>query len=253
METGAGAPLCSVIIPAYGCERYIGRCIASALAQTAEDLEVIVIDDASQDGTAEIVERFVREDRRVRCITLARNGGVANARNCGISAARGEWVAFLDSDDAWAPDKLERQFALQSRTQAELIYSAARCFDEAGNDLAREFRVPAAVSYEQLLRRNDLVCSSVLVRRAWMLQNPFESGEVHEDYICWVRLLEGGCRAAGVQEPLVWYRLREGSKSHDKRRSARMLLRSYRVLGLSIGKQIPCFAAYVLHGLRRYA
>lgn len=224
------------------------------LAQTWEELELLVIDDGSRDGTLEIVRRLAGEDGRIRLLENEENAGASESRNRGVREARGEWIAFLDSDDLWREDKLERQIELMERhSDADLVYTGAACLDEDGRDLHREFQVPAQVDYASILRKNDLICSSVLLRRELALSFPFPTERtLHEDYICWVNILKAGSCAAGIQRPLVLYRIRRGSKSHNKIRSAGMVLRSYRYLKLPVSMRIVCFFHYALHGLGRH-
>lgn len=245
-------PLVSVIIPAYRCEATVEQTVRSALNQTVRDLEVIAVDDASDDGTAEILERLQTEDARVRVITLPKNGGVANARNRGAIEARADWLAFLDSDDLWEADKLERQLAAAARTRAALVYTAAECIDETGAPTGKRFRVPESVTAESLLRGNDLITSTVLIGRDLFLRHPMERSDLHEDLICWYGVLNEGIKAAGIDEPLVRYRVFRGSKSGNKRRSAAMTWNTYRYLKIGFFKRIACFCAYALHGIKRY-
>lgn len=244
--------LCSVVIPAYNCERYLETAVRSACSQTVREIEILIVDDCSQDGTAAIADRLSREDARIRCVALPRNTGVSAARNLGVQQAEGAWIAFLDSDDAWTADKLERQFSLQRETGAELLYTGARCLLDDGTPTDRLFHVPVRVSYDALLRGNDIVCSSVLVKGDWLLRFPMERSDLHEDYICWLRLLQNGCRAAGLDEPLVLYRLAAGSKSRNKWNAAGMTWRVYRHLGIPLCKRVRLFAAYAWHGVKRY-
>ena len=92
---------CSVVIPAYNCERYLETALRSACGQTMRDIEILVVDDCSQDDTAGIAARLMLEDARIRYAVLPNNAGVSAARNFGVQQARGAWIAFLDSDDAW--------------------------------------------------------------------------------------------------------------------------------------------------------
>lgn len=223
------------------------------LNQTLREFELLIIDDGSQDATIEIAERLAKEDGRIVLLRNIQNAGVSISRNLGVAHARGEWIAFWDSDDLWRKDKLEEQFSLGTLTGADLIYSAAQCISEEGRVLDREFTVPACVDYKSILRKNDLICSSVLLRRELALRFPFPSGRtLHEDYICWTAVLKNGCRTAGVQKPLVLYRIWKGSKSYNKIRSAGMMLKSYQFLRLPISMRAVCFFHYTLHGLSRH-
>lgn len=245
-------PQCSVVIPAYQCAAYIAGCLHSVQRQTIENIEILVVDDCATDETPAIVQALAREDSRIRYFRQAENQGVAAARNRGVQEARSQWIALLDGDDLWMPEKLAKQMALQQETDASLLYTGAQCIDDAGAPLGRHFSVPPRVTYRDMLRGNDVVCSSVLVRRELLLQHPMERNDLHEDYICWLRILSAGCIAAGVQEPLVQYRLTTGSKSRNKRSAARMTWQSYRHVGVSPVKRPWLFACYLMHGLRRY-
>lgn len=248
----SGAPVCSVVIPAYNCEGYIGDCLRSVLEQTVRDIEVIVVDDRSTDATAERVLALGEADGRVRCIRHEANLGVAEARNSGVREARSEWIAFLDGDDMWLPRKLEKQLAFRDKTGAGLVYTAAACMAGDGSPLERSFPAPPSVTYEELLKGNDIVCSSVLVRRSALLRRPMERSDLHEDYICWLRLLKDGVLAAGLDEPLVRYRFTENSKSRGKLASARTTWKTYTYLGIPAARRLALFAAYALHGVKRY-
>jgi succinoglycan biosynthesis protein ExoO len=114
-------PLISVIVPCYNAERFVGRAISSALGQTGVNVEVIVIDDASTDGTASLVESLAANDPRVRLIQCDVNGGPGRARNRGLAAAKGEWVAILDADDWYAPQRLQTLTALAEEDGASLV------------------------------------------------------------------------------------------------------------------------------------
>lgn len=244
--------LCSAVIPAYNCESLIDVCLASVQAQTVADIEIIVVDDCSLDSTAQAVAQRAAIDGRIRYFRQAENTGVAAVRNRGVQEARSEWIAFLDSDDLWFPQKLEKQLALAQACKGDLIYTGAQCMDTHGNMLGRFVSVPPCVDYEMLLRGNDIICSSVLVRRELLLQCPMEHSHLHEDYIAWLKILREAGKAFGVTEPLVGYRFTEGSKSRNKLKSARMTWESYKYAGVPFVKRSFCFVAYALHGIKRY-
>ena len=245
-------PRVSVIIPAYRCEATVEQSVRSALDQTVREIEVVVVDDASGDGTAAILKRLSEENARVRVVTLSENGGVANARNRGAFEANASWLAFLDSDDLWEADKLERQLKTAEQTGAALCFTAAACIDEAGKPTGRTFHVPASVTAKALLKGNDLITSTVLIDRDLFLRHPMERSDLHEDLICWHGVLREGAKAVGIDAPLVRYRVSRGSKSGNKRRSASMTWNTYRHLGVGFFERIGYFCAYALHGIRRY-
>lgn len=245
-------PRVSVVVPAYRCAATVAEAVRSALNGTLREIEVIAVDDGSGDETPAVLERLRSEDARVRVIALPKNNGVANARNTGVAAANAEWIAFLDSDDLWEADKLIRQLETADRTGASLVYTAAACIDEAGNPTGKVFRVPETVTANALLFGNDLITSTVLVRKELAARHPMERSDLHEDLICWYGILKDGATAAGIDEPLVRYRVSKGSKSGDKSKSARMTWNTYKHLGVGFCKRIVCFIGYCLHGVKRY-
>ena len=243
-------PSVSVIIPAYLCSDTLESCVRSALSGTVSDVEVIVVNDSPEDASKAILKRIAKEDARLRVINVDENIGVAEARNRGVKAAKAEWIAFLDSDDLWEPDKLSRELAVAKRTGAALVYTAAACIDETGTPTGKVFSAPETITAEQLLRGNEIVTSSVLVKREVYRKHPMERSDLHEDLICWYGILKSGEKAVGINEALIRYRISGGSKSGNKFRSARMTWRSYRHLGFF--RRVACFAGYCLHGVRRY-
>lgn len=246
------SPRVSVIMPAYRCEKTIENSIRSALSQTVPDIEVIVANDASDDGLTDILDRLQKKDARLRVIQIRTNIGVAEARNRGIAAAKAEWIAFLDSDDLWEPDKLKKQLSAAERTGGQLIYTAAACIDETGKPTGKVFSVPETITAAKILRSTDIVTSTVLVKREVYLRNPMERSDLHEDLISWHGMLKNGAKAVGINEPLVRYRISGGSKSGNKLRSACMTWRTYRYIGIPFFPRIVCFLGYCIHGVKRY-
>lgn len=225
----------SVVMPAYQAERYIEAAICSVLRQTWRDFQLLVIDDCSRDATVEIVQRLMAEDSRIVLLQNGRNRGVSYSRNVGVQAAEGEWIAFLDSDDLWREDKLEKQLALlDAYPEAMLSYTASAFIDAEGHYYSYIMAAQERISYRTLLRKNLLSCSSVMVKRTLMLRYPMEGDGMHEDYAVWLLMLREIRYAYGLNEPLLIYRIHSNSKSGNRVRSAQMLFRSYRYVGYSI-------------------
>ena len=241
--------LISVIIPAHNAERYIARSIQSVIMQSYANWELIVIDDASTDHTIMEIDRFCQKDSRVRCITLQTNGGVAAARNAGIACAKGKYIAFLDSDDLWHPEKLRVQ--AEKIHDADLVYTAYSVIDDR-DDLLYNYSVPDQLSLEVLLKENFIGCSTVLVRKNAVSAYPFRSDVAHEDYLLWLQLLQAGHSAIGCCEVLTSWRFIRGSRSYGKLRSAYGRYRIYRILGLPFVKRICCFTGYCIRGFVKY-
>ena len=242
----------SIVMPAYNAARFIGDAIRSVQAQTVEDWELLVIDDGSRDGTVRLAERLASADSRIRLLKNERNRGVSETRNRGVRKARGEWVAFLDSDDLWREDKLERQLALiEAHPGAALTYTASAFMDEDGKPYDYVLPAREEISYKELLRHNLLSCSSVMARRDVLLRHPFPGDAMHEDYAVWLEILKEVPCACGVNEPLLIYRMYPGSKSGNRLNSARMLYRTYRHAGCGPLRSGAMLLPYTLYSVRK--
>lgn len=240
----------SVIIPAYNSAATIEDAVRSALSQSA-DVEVIVVDDCSADNTQEVLDRY-RNVPGVRLVRNERNMGAAASRNRGVELASGRYVAFLDADDIWLDGKLEKQLALMKKTGAVLCSTARELMNERGERTGRVIGVPERITYRSLLRGNVINCSSVVMRRETALEFPMGDDDIHEDYVCWLRVLRRYDSAVAVNEPLILYRSSAKGKSGSKLRSAGMTYRVYRRVGLGVAESCLCFVCYAVNGVIKY-
>ncbi len=210
-------PNVSIIMPNFNGERFIKAAIQSVISQTYTDWDLIVSDDYSTDASAEIVERLMESDSRIKLIKGEEAGtGPAKTRNRAISIASGRFIAFLDSDDLWDPTKLEKQLALHKEKQCKLSFTGLLKMDGEGK-IAGDMMLPKTeVSYGQLLRRNFLPCSSVVVDRE--LVDDVEMPDVfrRQDFALWLKILRNGGKAFAVEEPLLIYRVYPESFSASK-------------------------------------
>ena len=204
-------PLVSVVMPVYNGERYLMEAVDSVLAQSYVALELIIVDDGSTDSTATILVQL--KDKRVRVITTE-NKGVSVARNTAIEHATGEWLAFLDSDDVWKLDKLERQslhFA-----QYDLICGNATVLNERPTaELLLPVEQLAAMNTRgiyQLVEGSHPPMSSVCLRRSTLGDQRFTPGQrFGEDFDLWLRLVGAGARLVADPEPVYQYRVHGAS------------------------------------------
>ena len=231
--------LISIIMAAYNAEKTIEQAINSVLSQTYPDFELLVVNDCSTDKTAMLAEAIVKKDDRVRLISNEKNSGVSYTRKHGLEEASGEWVAILDSDDAWAPEKLEKQINLQKKTNADLLFTGSAFMDADGKPIDWYLAAPAEVTYRQLLKQNVLSNSSALVRKELYAKYYAVGDGMHEDFAMWLNILKDGRKAYGVDEPLLIYRIAKSSKSGNKFKAAKMNWNTYRYIGLN-----PIEAAY---------
>jgi glycosyltransferase involved in cell wall biosynthesis len=188
----------SVVIPAYNAERFLPRCLKSVFTQTLKPEEVIVVDDGSTDQTAAIAASLGAT------VFSQTNSGVSVARNLGIRNASGDWIALLDADDLWAPEKLERQAAC-IRSETVLVYTGARIFDDQGIH-SEQLAVVPAVARKMLRHYNPILTSSALLKReAFVKIGGFRNGlDTCEDWELWFRMQSQG-QFEAVSDPLTYY------------------------------------------------
>ncbi len=199
-------PQVSVIIPTHNAAAFVGQAISSALASQGVELEVIVIDDESTDGTWKVLEGFGSAIRKLR----QSKGGPYKARNLGAKLARGEWLAFLDADDDWAEDKLSKQLAL-AEDHIGLIYTDRMNFGDLSRVSERQSdRVTLweGDTFEPLLLGNFITLSSVLIRKCWYekLGGFSEQHQGVQDWDLWLRYAAQGGIVRLCREPLTRYR-----------------------------------------------
>ena len=244
--------LVSIIMAAYNAEKTIALAVRSVLDQTYRNWELLVINDCSEDATIDALTKAAASDPRIRIIENDRNRGVSYTRKRGAFLASGNWTAILDSDDAWEPDKLEKQILLQKRTGACLLFTGSSFMDQHGKRLSWTLRAPLRISYRKLLRQNLVSNSSVLVRTALYRKYYSEGDNMHEDFATWLRITRTGRDAFGVDEPLLIYRLSPASKSGNKLKAFVMNWNTYRYIGLSPVTAAYYMAWYTINGLRKY-
>ena len=244
--------LVSVIMAAYNAEKTIEQSINSVLNQTYPAVELLVVDDYSQDRTVKLVENIMARDNRVRLIYNKENSGVSYTRKHGLEEAKGAWIAILDSDDIWAPEKLEKQIILQKKMNADLLFTGSAFMDSDGQPIDWYLHAPSEVTYRHLLKQNVLSNSSSLVRKE-LYEKYYAVGDgMHEDFAVWLGILKEGKKAYGVDEPLLTYRIAKSSKSGNKIKAAKMNWNTYRYIGLNPLSAFYYEFLYVVKGLMKY-
>ena len=244
----------AIIMPAYNCEKYMRSAVESVKAQTYTDWTLFIIDDCSTDRTRILAEELAETDERIVVKHNKKNTGVAKTRNRGVREADSEWIAFLDSDDLWRPDKLEKQIKLSEKiSTANLIFTGSGFIKENGEKINYILHVPEKINRKELLKQNLISCSSVLINRDLMLKYPMPEKEmIHEDFASWLRILDEEEYAYGIDEPLLIYRRSESSKSGNKAKAAKMNWNTYRNVGISPVKAAYYMCWYLIKGLMKY-
>ncbi|SAI67109.1 glycosyl transferase family protein [Bordetella ansorpii] len=245
-------PAVSVVMPAYNARLSIGKAIESVRAQTLTDWELIVVDDASTDGTAELVREFAAGDERICHVVNAKNEGVALARNRALELARGRYVAFLDSDDLWMPGKLQAQVAFLDSSGGWVSYGSYRRVDEQGREIgfvqARDH-----VDYPAMLQSNFIGNLTGIYRREALPSLRFKVLG-HEDYVFWLEAVRqaGTAVATPFDGPLAVYRVAAGSVSANKLRAIKWQWSVYRrQLGLPWPRSVWLFVHYIFFALAK--
>lgn len=244
--------LVSVITPTYNSEAFISATIESVLHQTYENWEMIIVDDASADSTREIISVYAEQDSRIKPIFLKENGGAAVARNKALHASKGTFMAFLDGDDQWLPEKLERQIRFMKEKDYAFTFTNYEIMDEKGTPLGKYVEAPAQMTYQDLLKNTIIGCLTVIVNRE--KTGPFQMPNIRtrQDLALWLQLLRKGFTAYGLQESLSRYRVVPNSISSNKIKAAKKNWFVYRhIEKLSLIKSAWYFSHYALNAIKK--
>ena len=212
--------LVSVVMPAYNASAYIEEAIRSVMNQTHTKWQLLVIDDGSCDDTCAVVMRLAEEDPRIALFRNEKNMGVAKTRNRGMDMCTGDYVALLDCDDWWHPQKLEKQLALAEETGADILYCSYGIMDECGDKMCDDFFVPAETNYKNSMIQSVISCSTALLSKAIVEKYRFRADFYHEDMVLWLELLRDGYKACGAVDVLAKYRVSRGSRASNKIKNA---------------------------------
>ena len=210
--------LVSIIMPAYNCADYIVESIRSVQSQTYRNWELIIADDKSTDGTVDIVRVMAEDDNRIRLLETDRNLGPAVARNRAMDVANGNYIAFLDSDDVWYPDKLQKQLAFMEANGYSFTYTAYKKINERSEYMGIVISAPGSVNYSSMLYRGDPIGNSTVIYDADKL-GKFLVPDIkrRNDFALWLKIMHDCDRAYGLDEVLASYRIRSGSVSSARR------------------------------------
>lgn len=248
---GLEDPLVSIIMPCYNAERFISDSIESVIRQTFQDWELIITDDCSRDSTYKIIESFAKKDPRIHLFRLESNSGAAVARNHSIRHAKGRFIAFLDSDDMWLPDKLDKQLEFMRCQNIGFSFTAYYVLDsQLQND--RVIHVPSEITYREYLFNTIIGCLTVMVDREIVGDFKMPLLRKNQDMATWLSIFKRGYKGYGLDIPLAQYRIVEGSISHDKIKAAKSVWRVYRdVEQLSHIQSLYYLCGYAWNAVRK--
>ena len=205
----------SVITPIYNAEYFLEETLNSIRDQSYQDWESILINDNSTDKSLEIANKFAQLDSRFKIINKSESGGAAKARNSGIESAQGRFIAFLDSDDIWLPNKLEKQISFMKLNNIDFSFTGYNFISESGV-LGDFVGVPNEVSYNELLRGNIIACLTAVYDTQKLGKIYMPDVLKRQDFGLWLKITKMGVNAVGINESLAKYRLRTGSLSSSK-------------------------------------
>ena len=240
--------LVSIIMPNYNGERFLPETLESVLNQTYANWELLIVDDCSTDGSREIIASYADKDARVRPVFLEENSGAAQARNIALLAAKGRWIAFLDSDDLWLPGKLERQIAFMTANGYKFSCTKYSQIDENSQPLYKVVSSPKVISKHKIFRYNYIGCLTAMYDAGaiGVLQINPEVGNGRNDYALWLKAAKIE-KCYFCDELLAQYRVRTSSLSHG--RGVRIVRTHYDLMRLSEGKSRFVSAYYTLKHL----
>ena len=244
----------SIVVPVYNAANYIEKTIEMVCRQTYKDWELILVDDASRDESAQVIENYIKnQGKRIRLIRKKVNQGAAEARNTGIDASSGRFIAFLDADDVWDPEKLEKQVAYMERTGAAFCFHAYEFGDENANPTGKIVHVPEKLKYKQALSRTIIFTTTVMFDTEKIDMEIIHMPNVpSEDTATWWRILKSGYEAYGLDENLAIYRRPARSLSSNKLEAIRRIWFLYRnIAGLSVAKSLFYFGGWAVRATLR--
>ena len=245
-------PLVSIIVPCYNAEAFLGATLEAVIAQTFTDWECVVVDDASRDGSAPVLAQYAERDPRIRPVFQPVNGGAAAARNAGLGVIRGRYLAFLDADDYWLPEKLAKQVAYMREKGAPIVHTSYRFIDKKGAFLPGGVRASDRVDLRTYMRNTEIGMSTSLLDRGQVGEFSFRDIRLCQDTHLWLVLLRRGLVSLGMAETLVHYRVREGQISGSKVAMAKQVYALYREIGeVGVATQLFSFASYAFNGFRK--
>jgi len=208
--------LISIITPNYNCVHFISETMESVLAQTYTNWEMLIVDDCSTDGSYELALEYAAKDTRIKVIRNEKNSGAAISRNRALDIAQGEYIAFLDSDDLWESDKLEKQITFMKDNNCDFCFSRYDLIDEENTPLGKIVRIVKNLSYKKLLHHDFIGCLTAIYRRDIAKKIRSFPIKNNNDYGLFLQVVHNSKNSMGINEVLAHYRIRKSGISRKK-------------------------------------
>lgn len=245
--------LVSIIIPVYNSAKYIKETIESIEKQSYKNYEAIFVDDKSLDGSLEIIKEYGKNNNRIKIVELNKHRGVSKARNIGIRLSKGRYLTFLDSDDVWLENKLERQINFIKNNNYEFVYCSFKYMNDNGTKISKTIKTKKETNYNQTLKDCRISTITTMIDLEKIPKRYcYMPDVINEDIITWWKILKKGYKAYGQNEVLAYYRQTKNSRSSKKYMTALYRWRAYRKIEkLSLLKTIYYFICYATNATIR--
>ncbi len=246
--------LVSIITPVYNSAKYLKETMDSVKAQSYEHWEMLLVDDCSEDGSADIIKAYANQDDRIKYISLEINSGAAAARNRGLAESRGRYIAYLDADDIWLKDKLKKQIAFMKKNNAYFTCCDYDKIEDDGTLLKKVVHMPETITYNQLLRNTIIQTVGVIVDTKHVDVRLLNMPNVRrgQDSATWLKMLRNGVEFHGQNEVLALYRRVPQSLSSNKLNAIKRTWYLYRgVEKLGLAKSVFCIAGWAYNASKK--
>jgi teichuronic acid biosynthesis glycosyltransferase TuaG len=244
--------LVSIITPSYNSSKFIKECINSVISQKFQNWEMIIVDDCSNDNSKDIISVLSEKDERIKSILLEENIGAAEARNIAIRQAKGKYIAFLDSDDLWNEDKLEKQIAFMNKKDIAFSFTRYQPISEDRQIKYSVITAPQKMSYHSYLRNTIIGCLTVIIDKEKTGDFQMPNIRSSHDMALWLLIMKRGFSAYGLDENLAYYRIVSTSNTSKKWKAAKEVWDVYRKQEkLNILYSIYCFIGYAFNAIKK--
>lgn len=244
----------SIITPVYNCEKLLSKTIESVINQTYTDWEMLLVDDCSLDNSADIVKKYMKKDSRIKYFKLKENSGAAIARNKALKESKGRFIAYLDADDLWKNEKLEKQVNFMLRNNYAFTCTDYEKIDESGKSLNKIIRIPKKVNYNLFLRNTIIQTVGVMVDTKLTGKKLLQMPNIRrrQDAATWCQLLKNGFDCYECPGSLSYYRVVSNSLSSNKFKAIKMNWYWYRnIEKLPLLKACFCFIGYAFNAVKK--